>query len=50
MNLTHQFHIPYKSHRACDRLTTLVERHARRLLADEYWTDHHIAGVRDYTG
>jgi putative transposase len=50
MNLTHQFHIPNESHPACDRLTTLVERHAHRLLADEYWTDHHIAGVRDHAG
>jgi hypothetical protein len=42
VNLTQQFHFP-DEHHACDHLTTLVKRHANRLLADEYWTDHHIA-------
>lgn len=50
MNLTEQFHVPDEHHPACERLTTLVERHARRLLADEYWTDHHLAGVSNHAG
>jgi putative transposase len=49
MNLTEQFHVPDEYHDACEQITTLVERHANRLLADEYWTDHHIAEVSNHT-
>ena len=35
MQLTEQFHIPGEYHDACDRLTTLVQTHTRRLLIDE---------------
>jgi hypothetical protein len=37
-----QFHISETSHDACDRLTTLVQRHARRILDEEYWRDDHL--------
>ncbi|ESS10918.1 MAG: hypothetical protein A07HR60_02061 [uncultured archaeon A07HR60] len=36
MQLTEQFHIPDEHTDACDRLTTLVERHAGRVLATKY--------------
>ncbi|MFC7116401.1 RNA-guided endonuclease InsQ/TnpB family protein [Natronoarchaeum sp. GCM10025703] len=50
MQLTEQFHIPDEYTDACDRLTTLVEHHAGRLLVDEYWTATHIAGVTSHSG
>ena len=49
-HLTEQFHIPEGSHGACDRLTTLVQRHARRVLTEEYWRDDHLAALHDHTG
>ncbi|PSQ34258.1 transposase, partial [Halobacteriales archaeon SW_10_66_29] len=48
--LTEQFHIPSEHHNACDRLTTLVEIHTRRLLADEYWRDDHLDAISDHAG
>ena len=48
--LTEQFHISDEHHEACDRLTTLVQKHARRLLSDEYWHDHHLDAISDHTG
>ncbi|PSP31563.1 transposase, partial [Halobacteriales archaeon QH_10_67_22] len=48
--LTEQFHIPDEDHDACDRLTTLVQRHARRLLSEEYWHDNHLGALSDHTG
>ena len=50
MQLTEQFHIPDEYVDACNRLTTLVERHADRLLAEEYWAKNHIEGVANQTG
>ena len=50
LQLIEQFHIPEQHHAACDRLTTLVEDYAGRLLADEYWTEAHIQGVASHTG
>lgn len=50
MQLTDQFHIPQEHHPACDRLTTLVQKHTQRLLREEYWTDTHLDAIRDYTG
>jgi IS605 OrfB family transposase len=50
MQLTEQFHIPEEYHEACDRLTTLVQKHTRRLLSDEYWHDHHLDAISDHTG
>ena len=50
MQLTEQFHIPHEYHGACDRLTTLVQKHTRRLLSDEYWHDHHLDALSDHTG
>jgi IS605 OrfB family transposase len=50
IQLTEQFHIPSKHHDACDRLTTLVQRHTRRLLADEYWRDEHLDAISDHAG
>ena len=50
MQLTEQFHIPDEYHEACNRLTTLVQKHARRLLSDEYWHDHHLNAISDHTG
>ncbi|PSP31320.1 transposase [Halobacteriales archaeon QH_10_67_22] len=50
MQLTEQFHVPAEHHEACDRLTTLVQKHARRLLADDYWDDEHLAAISDHTG
>ncbi len=44
-HLTEQFHLPEQYHAICDRLTTLVARHTRRLLADEYWADIHLAAI-----
>jgi hypothetical protein len=34
MNLTEQFHVSDEYHDACDRLTTLVQKHTYRLLAE----------------
>ena len=48
--LTEQFHIPDEYHDACDRLTTLVQRHASRLLSEEYWHDDHLNGLSDHAG
>ncbi|ERH10522.1 MAG: transposase, IS605 OrfB family, central region [halophilic archaeon J07HX64] len=48
--LTEQFHLPDDSHDACDRLTTLVKKHSRRLLAEEYWSDGHLDAISDHTG
>ena len=50
MQLTEQFHIPDEHRGACDRLTTLVQRHTQRLLADEYWHDHHLADIQHHVG
>ena len=50
MQLTEQFHLPDEYAGACDRLTTLVERHAGRLLTEEYWAESHIEGVARHTG
>ena len=50
MHLTEQFHIPEEYHEACDRLTTLVQKHTRRLLSDEYWHDHHLDAISNHTG
>jgi IS605 OrfB family transposase len=50
MQLTEQFHIPDEHHKPCDRLTTLVQRHTRRLLDAEYWSDSHLNAIRDHTG
>lgn len=50
MHLTEQCHIPDEYADACDRLTTLVERHAGRLLAEEYWSETHLEGVARHTG
>ncbi|MCU4719274.1 RNA-guided endonuclease InsQ/TnpB family protein [Halapricum hydrolyticum] len=49
-HLTEQFHVPDEYHEACDRLTTLVEKHTRRLLADDYWSDDHLDAISDHTG
>ncbi|QZA89369.1 transposase [Salinarchaeum sp. IM2453] len=48
--LTEQFHLPEEYHEACDRLTTLVQQHTHRLLADEYWSDEHLDAISDHTG
>jgi len=48
--LTEQFHIPEEYHNACNRVTALVQQHSRRLLADEYWTDEHLAAIAHHTG
>ncbi|ESS02435.1 MAG: hypothetical protein A07HR67_02766 [uncultured archaeon A07HR67] len=50
MQLTEQFHLPEQHHAACDRLTTLVERHSHRLLDEKYWSDTHINGVDSHLG
>ncbi len=50
MQLTEQFHIPDEHHEACDGLTTLVKKHTRRLLADEYWSDEHLDAISDHGG
>lgn len=48
--LTEQLHVPDEHHEACDRLTTLVQKHTRRLLVDEYWQDKHLDAISDYAG
>jgi len=48
--LTEQFHIPADHHETCDRLTTLVQRHVRRLLDEEYWRDDYLAALYTHTG
>lgn len=48
--LAEQFHVPQEHHDACDRLTTLVQHHARRLFVEEYWVDEHLAAISDHTG
>jgi IS605 OrfB family transposase len=48
--LTEKFHIPQEYHDTCDRLTTLVQKHTRRLLADQYWSDGHLEAISDHTG
>ena len=50
MQLTEQFHLPGEYHDACDRLTTLVEKHTRRLLAKKYWSDDHLDAISGHTG
>ena len=50
MQLIEQFHIPDEHYEACDRLTTLIQKHTRRLLADEYWHDHHLNGISNHAG
>jgi putative transposase len=50
MQLTEQFHVSDEYHEACDRLTTLVQRHTRRLLAEHYWCDKHLTAISDHTG
>lgn len=50
MQLTEQFHVPDDCHEACDRLTTLVQKHTQRLLTDEYWTDQHLDALKIHTG
>ena len=50
MQLTEQFHIPDEHHEACDRLTTLVQKHTRRLLDTEYWTGNHLDAISEHTG
>jgi putative transposase len=50
IHLTEQVHLPDEYHDACDRLTTLVQTHARRLLADEYWNDEHLAVISGHGG
>ncbi len=46
MPLTEQFHVPDEYHEACDRLTTLVQKHAQRLLEEEYWADAHLNAMQ----
>jgi hypothetical protein len=48
--LTEQFHIPAEQYDACDRLITLVQRHARRLLITEYWQDHYLDSIQAHSG
>ncbi|WP_011324453.1 hypothetical protein [Natronomonas pharaonis] len=48
--LTEQFHLPDEYHDACDRLTALVQKHAQRLLAEEYWRDEHLDAISDHSG
>ena len=48
--LTEQFYISDEHHEACDRLTTLVQKHTRRLLADECWSDEHLDAISDHGG
>ena len=48
--LTEQFHLPDEYHDACDRLTALVEKHAQRLLAEEYWSDTHLGAMGVHSG
>ena len=48
--LTEQFHVSAEYYEACDRLTTLVQRHTRRLLAEEYWRDDHLDAISDHGG
>lgn len=50
MQLTERFYIPDESVYTRNRLTTLVERHARRLPAEEYWAESHIEDVASHTG
>jgi hypothetical protein len=50
MQLTEQFHIPDEHHEACDRLTTLVETHTRRLLEAEYWSDDQLNAISTHSG
>ncbi|QSG08149.1 RNA-guided endonuclease InsQ/TnpB family protein [Halapricum desulfuricans] len=50
MQLTEQFHIPDAYHEACDRLTTLVQKHTQRLLEEEYWSNDHLNAITDHTG
>lgn len=48
--LTTQYHVPQEHHAACNRLTTFVHEHTRRLLRHEYWTDAHLNAIQDHTG
>ncbi len=48
--LTEQFHIPQKYHQACERLNTLVARHAQRLLEHEYWNTKHLENIQEHAG
>jgi hypothetical protein len=48
--LTEQFHLPEQYHEACQRLNTLVARHAQRLLKQEYWSPKHLENIQEHTG
>ena len=48
--LTEQFHVPQEHYEACQRLDTLVARHAQRLLEQEYWSPEHLENIQEHGG
>ena len=48
--LTEQFHIPQEHYEDCQRLNTLVARHAQRLLEQEYWSPEHLEKIQEHGG
>jgi hypothetical protein len=48
--LTEQFHLPEQYNKACQRLDTLVARHAQRLLEQEYWSPEHLENIQEHAG
>jgi len=50
MQLSEQLHIPEQYHDACDRLHHLVQKHSRRLLSEQYWSEHHLQNIQHHVG
>jgi IS605 OrfB family transposase len=49
-HLTERFHLPGQYSKACQRLDTLVARHAQRLLKQEYWSSEHLEDIQEHAG
>ena len=48
--LTEQLHIPKEYNEACKRLHHFVEKHARRLLSEHYWSEEHLKNIQHHSG
>jgi putative transposase len=48
--LTEKFSLPEQYNKACQRLDTLVAKHAQRLLEQEYWIPKHLENIQEHAG
>jgi IS605 OrfB family transposase len=46
--LTEQFYLPEQYNKACQRLNTLIAKHAQRLLKQEYWSSTHLKNIQEH--